>query len=194
MRIEICGGIATGKTTLAHILADSRSGIGLALENFRANPFWAKFYANPKRYMTEKNVCFLAQHTGEIKSFADSNITVCDYAVFQDLAYANLYDDPTHSIVMRELYEHLYSTLPKPDIVVHLKCDPVTQFSRIFERGRKEEQSITIEYLASLNEMIENTIKEFHSYATVHEIHSDKIDFRVVDERLEALRDSILPR
>ncbi|HRP37690.1 MAG TPA: deoxynucleoside kinase, partial [Candidatus Dojkabacteria bacterium] len=44
-RIEICGGIASGKTTLANLLA--RLDIEPILENFQTNPFWQAFYNDP---------------------------------------------------------------------------------------------------------------------------------------------------
>ena len=38
-RIEICGGIASGKTSLANILEKNGFGLGV-YEEFSKNPFW----------------------------------------------------------------------------------------------------------------------------------------------------------
>ena len=45
-RIEICGGIATGKTSLARSLAH-HGPYQLVEERFREIPFWEKFYTAP---------------------------------------------------------------------------------------------------------------------------------------------------
>lgn len=66
MRIEICGGIASGKTTLAKLLEEN--GIGKAIyENFEKNPFWEAFYKNPSKYAFETEIAFTLQHYHEIK-------------------------------------------------------------------------------------------------------------------------------
>jgi hypothetical protein len=76
-RIEICGGIASGKTTLAYLLADGGE-CSLALEKFRENPFWKRFYERPDLFAYEKKTtCFIAQHTGEIKSADEARLVIC---------------------------------------------------------------------------------------------------------------------
>jgi deoxyadenosine/deoxycytidine kinase len=47
-RIEICGGIASGKTTLAVLM--QRSGYSAVFENFTLNPFIENFYSDPVFY------------------------------------------------------------------------------------------------------------------------------------------------
>lgn len=190
-RIEICGGIATGKTTLATLLAKGTS-YGLALENFRENPFWAKFYERPDLFTAEKNICFLAQHTGEIKAAGTTSLLICDYAVIQDLAYASLCNTVGHGNAMKNLYDHLYLQFPPPSLIVHLKCDPATQLQRIRERGRKEEASITQDYLESLNRAIELFISKNQVSQTVFEIRSDNTDFAHDPVKAVKVRQEIL--
>jgi deoxyguanosine kinase len=188
-RIEISGGIATGKTTLAQLLAGEKRR--LVLEEFRGNPFWKRFYDQPHLFAFEKDVTFLAQHTGEIKAAGDSSLVVCDYAVFQDLAYASLYAKE-HLAVMQSLYRHLYRELPCPAVVVHLVCDVNTQLDRIRARGRAEERSITRDYLEALNNSIEQVLTTMFPETGVRIVRSDLIDFR--DDLTEAimLRDDLL--
>jgi len=191
-RIEICGGIATGKTTLAHLLTDG-TDYGLALENFRANPFWSRFYQNPQLFAVEKNICFLPQHTGEIKSDTGKALLVCDYAVFQDLAYAALCPVKGHLDVMGKLFDHLYSPLPAPTLVISLTSDPTVQLERIRARSRGEEQTITLEYLDSLNRKIPRFLRKTLPVSTkIHEIRSDQIDFVHCASARSAVRDQIL--
>ena len=65
-RIEICGGIASGKTTLANLLA--RSNIDPILEDFQTNLFWRAFYADPAGTAFETEITFLLQHYHQIKT------------------------------------------------------------------------------------------------------------------------------
>lgn len=185
-RLEICGGIATGKTTLAHRLAPAWGGT-LVLEDFQRNPFWERFYRQPQRYAHEKNVCFLAQHLGELKDHLDQPVTVCDYAAAQDLAYAALDPDPAHPGVMQALYRHLSAALPPPRLVVHLQCDAVLQLERIRARGRRQEDAITVDYLHRLNEALCRLLAAPPWPCPVVSVRSDEIDFAHDDAQAHAL-------
>jgi deoxyadenosine/deoxycytidine kinase len=172
-RIEICGGIASGKTTIAKLLAQNL-GAELVLEDFRNNPFWERFYKNPELFEYEKNIYFLAQHSAEIKLSAQNNIVVCDYALIQDLAYSSLSTDPTHFTIMKILYEHLQKQFPVPDFIIRVQCDEVTQIERIRARGRFEEFAITLEYLKRLNIAIDQILNV--SGSRVINIRNDDAD------------------
>lgn len=183
-RIEICGGIASGKTTLARLLAED-GHCALVLEDFRKNPFWERFYQRPDLFTHEKNVCFLAQHAGEIKACTEASLSICDYAVVQDLAYASLTTSPVHSSVMTTLYEHLYAALLPPTLIIHLRCNETVQLARIRARGRREEDPITVSYLASLNVALDNVLASRPLACPVRSIRSDQVDF--AHDRHEAL-------
>jgi deoxyadenosine/deoxycytidine kinase len=177
-RIEICGGIAAGKTTLARTLA-ALADVPVVLERFEQNPFWKLFYERPAVFVHEKNISFLAQHTGHIKEVGEYAPLVCDYAVFQDLAYASLLKDPVHTDVMGAVYRHLYGQLPRPALIVHLTCDPQVQLARIASRGRPQEASIGIDYLAALNEAIVKQLKDASVGVIVREVCSHEMNFAV---------------
>ena len=189
MRIEICGGIATGKTTLARRLAQD-TDCSLVLEDFRANPFWTRFYENPEKFVREKNVVFFAQHFGEIKA-ATSALVICDYALLQDLAYASqcLIDD--HLDVMSRLWRHLYPPLDPASLIVHLECHEEIQLERIHARGRNEEKPITVTYLKSLNDAIRKMITAYAT-APVFSVRSDDVNFATNEIESEGLKREIL--
>lgn len=190
-RIEICGGIATGKTTLARLLCEDAAGVPV-LEDFRANPFWQRFYGNPALYAGEKNICFIAQHCGEIKPSLHETLTICDYAVVQDLAYASLKGDRDHLNVMTALFQHLYRPLPDPVLLIHLEADPNVQLARIRARGRREEDPITTTYLAALNQALAEVLKSMPPACPVRVIKSDAIDFACNRDLALALRRELL--
>src|SRR2546429_617205 len=122
-RIEICGGIASGKTTLAQALVRATDA-QLVSEQFRENPFWQSYYNDPAAWAQEKNIVFLLQHTGAIKSAGNVELLICDYAVVQDLAYASLVASAKHQALMHELYCAFYSVLPAPELIMHFTCPP----------------------------------------------------------------------
>src|SRR3712207_5553053 len=90
-RIEIAGGIGAGKTTLARVLAESAAA-RLVQEDVHDVPFFVKFYAAPQVYGFEKNVSFLLSHADLIReaSVRSAQLVVCDFALFQDLAYTDI--------------------------------------------------------------------------------------------------------
>ncbi len=187
-RIEICGGIASGKTTLARLLAQETQ-CGLVLEDFRANPFWKRFYQHPEIFRHEKDVCFLAQHSGGIKN-ADQPLVVCDYAVIQDLAYAALSDSREHLLVMQQLYRHLYGAIPTPTLIVHLVCNESDLLARIRARGRSEEGSITAAYLAALNRKITEVLASTDT--PILTVRSDAINFAADQRAALELKNQLL--
>jgi deoxyguanosine kinase len=189
-RIEICGGIASGKTSLARMLARTFQ-CRPVLEAFRRNPFWKRYYLQSDVFRAEKDVCFLAQHTGEIKA-ASGPVTVCDYAVIQDLAYAALSRDPGHVELMRHLYRRLYETLPRPTLLIHLRCVEAEQLRRILARGRVEERAIDHAFLADLNGNLETALKA--APAPVLSLRSDEIDFVGDRQQARELRQQVLER
>lgn len=187
LRVEICGGIATGKTTLAQRLVAAWGAIGV-YEDFRRNPFWERFYRDPERYLHEKNVCFLAQHVGELKGVeGGTGPVVSDYASAQDLAYAALAPDPAHLPTMQALYRHLTAAVPAPGLVVHLRCEPALQLERIRRRGRREEDPITVGYLERLNQAIEAMLATPPWACPVVTVDSGTIDFATDDVQAQAL-------
>lgn len=190
-RIEICGGIATGKTTLARLLATAID-CELVLEDFRKNPFWERFYLRPDLFATEKNVCFIAQHTGEIKAAAHPRLTICDYAVAQDLAYASLTRDASHRLVMDGLYDHMYGALPPPTLVVQLRCAADVQLQRIRDRGRREEDPITVTYLQSLNEALDSVLASRPPSCALRVVRSDEINFTQTGDAVLTLKRALL--
>ena len=176
VRIEIIGGNASGKTTLAKLLA-RKTELTLVLEKFRGNPFWAKFYAEPAKYLQEKNIVFLPLHTGAIKARSDARAIVCDYAVFQDLVYAQLSKRRRHIQAMEAVYRDLYSSLSSTTLFIYLRCAPHVQLERIKDRHRREEVAITTNYLRAFNQALEKVLISRTRGLPLHIIDSDLVDF-----------------
>lgn len=156
-RIEVCGGIASGKTTFAGLIR----GLGFPplFENFRANPFWEAFYSNHGKYIFETEVSFTLQHYHQIKKDAvPGKINICDFSFLLDVAYAEIGLQGSQLNTYLSVYEEIKRELPPPVLLLHLECDAETELRRIRARGRAVENSITVEFLDSLNNAVERQV------------------------------------
>jgi len=88
MRIELCGPLGIGKTTLAQKLSES-TGWYLVQEPVETNPFLRAFYQAPRKYAFEKNLFFLLDYLHEIKSRAVGDF-IFDHSAVVHRSYAAL--------------------------------------------------------------------------------------------------------
>lgn len=174
MRIEICGGIATGKTTLTRQL--SYMGLVGVFEDFSSIAFLSDFYETPELYTYETEIAFLLQHTFQIKkSSTVAKLIVCDYSIEQDFAYAVNNLDKQEMESFKQVYNISRSKMEDTTLIICLQAKPWTLKERIKERGRANEQGISIDYLASTCAQVEERMK---SIATpVVFLDTDKLNF-----------------
>lgn len=188
-RIEVCGGIASGKTTFAHLMRNI--GIEPILENFKENPFWDPFYSNPGKYIFETEVSFTLQHYHQIKKEAASDkINICDFSFLLDIAYAEIGLKGTQLNTYLTVYEEIKRELPPPILLVHLTCNADTEMKRIRERARKVESSITLEFLDSLNKALDRQVqlsKGRHNVITIDSAEKNFADDESVKHEMTAL-------
>jgi len=180
-RLEIVGGIGAGKTTLARILAEAWD-TQVVHEDVLNVPFFSKFYAAPQVYGFEKNISFLLSHADLIRNAAGKNeaLTVCDFALFQDLSYTDIGCSPADGAAVESVYRRLVDRIGHPTLVVHLRCTPDTQLRRIALRGRSQETGIGRAYLVNLCAAIDRRLEQLQSEApglTVVEVDTDEVDF-----------------
>lgn len=172
-RIEICGCIASGKTTLAKVL--SGNGFQAVYERYWENPFLNDFYQKKEKDNAfEVEMVFTLMHYNLIKQNDGEEKLVTDYSLIQDLCYGiqNLSD--ADFPVYRSLYEHLNEALPPLHMVICLKCSTECLLKRIAERNRDMEQTISAEYLQENMKVMERQLKGKENVLT---IDSERYDF-----------------
>lgn len=183
-RIEICGGIGSGKTTLATLL--SCVGFQSNLENFLENPFWEAFYKDPRGTAFETELTFFLQHYHKIKgSITIDKPIVCDHSLLLDLAYARTTLRHQKLSLFESVFQEIWRELPPPEIVINLRCDPRTELDRIKARGRSVEEKIQIDYLSALNDSISLVMSEYAGEVFFQELDSEQIDFSASREGQE---------
>ena len=176
MRIEICGGIASGKTTLARLLA--RNNITPILERFRDNPFYEAFYRHPLAHAFETEITFLLLHYHQIKiASRKSKRICCDFSLVLDHAYAHVTLPPAQLKEFRSLQMFLGPELPRRSLLIHLVCDADSEMARIRKRGRATEARITHSYLSALNDSLARRVESLGRLESVMKIDSATIDF-----------------
>jgi deoxyadenosine/deoxycytidine kinase len=176
LRVEICGGIASGKTTLALLLGEH--GFRTALEDFRANPFWEAFYSDIKKYSFETELSFFLQHYHQIKARPPNEAPLaCDFSLYLDRAYAKVTLPEGQRRVFGFVHEEAVTHIPPPTLLVHLLCLPSVQRERIRRRGRAAEESITVAYLQNINAALATEIEAASAKIPVLEIDSTCLDF-----------------
>ncbi|NEN24020.1 deoxynucleoside kinase [Cryomorpha ignava] len=159
--ISIEGTIGAGKTTLAKMLAKHYDA-KLVLEQFENNEFLPKFYSDPERYAFTVELSFLAERYQQIKKHElgpnlFNDLTVADYFLSKSLVFAssNLKEDEYK--LFREVFDIMFHSVPKPDLLVYLYVPVEKLLTNIRKRGRRYEQNISYDYL----QLIQNQYLEF---------------------------------
>ena len=175
-RIEVCGGIASGKTTATRLFQDGKHA--LVEEDFQSNPFWRAFYDDPAGNAFEAELTFLLQHFHQVKNACgEGKNLVCDFSFLLDRAYTNVTLDSRKRRAFAAVYAEVCRSVPPPTLLVYLSCPAETQLKRIRARARAVESAITIEYLRALNSSLKRWIGRYRKIGAVLEIDSEAIDF-----------------
>lgn len=192
-RVEIVGGVASGKTTLNSLLA--RQGFWGLFEDFASNPFFELFYASPSRYAFETEVTYMLQHYSSIANaeVAGDQPLVADFSMALDLAYARVTLGADDLAVFETVFDHALAKIGLPDVLVKLDCAPEVELARIRARARPAEQGITLDYLSRLNQSVEQVLldRRFKGLEVLR-IDSHALDFRPDGRDRDAVASRVL--
>jgi len=181
MRIELCGGIASGKTTLATALKERFPYCNAVLEDAFSNGFLKDFYCDPPYYAYETEIFFLLQHMHQIKVMQRKGAPlICDFSLEQDYSYGenNLKQDELASF--REIYQVAMSQLQAPELIIFLDSPVDILLRRITARGRTSEETVNADYLRMTISQLKCRLKGIDRKIVV--IDSDRYDFRKSDD------------
>ncbi len=177
--ITIEGNIGAGKTTLAHLLS-KHFNARLILEEFAENPFLPKFYENPTQYAFPLELFFMAERFKQLKELVHTKdlfqtVTISDYLFKKCLLFAKVNLPDEEFRLYQKLFEIIHVNIIQPDILIYLHA-PVSRLQQnIKKRNRDYEQTISDEYLFSIQETYTSYIKQ-HQIKTLF-VDASNADF-----------------
>ena len=193
--IEVCGGIASGKTTYASLFQNAT--IIPVFEDFKKSPFWKEFYTNPGKYIFETEISFILLHYHQIKKVIEQNQAnvICDFSFLGDLAYAKIGLYGSQLNAFECVLSEIRNELPSPDLYIYLDCDAKTQLNRIQSRKRPEESQINIEFLDSLNKALKREVDKIENkkVLTINSVEKDFANNKSVQSEMISLINDFLP-
>jgi len=152
--VAIEGNIGAGKTTLAETISTDFNA-KLVLERFADNPFLPKFYEDKSRYAFPLEMSFLADRyqqvhddLGQLDLFKD--FIVADYDIYKSLIFAKVTLQQEEYKLYRRLFEMMYKDIKRPELYVFLFQSTEKLIENIKKRGRDYEQTISADYLESI--------------------------------------------
>ena len=172
--LTIEGNIGSGKTSLAKKIASDFNG-KLILEEFADNPFLTKFYKDSKPNAFPLELFFMAERfnqlrgeKGEIDLF--SKFTVSDYSFFKSKLFAQNNLELDELNLFNRLYNIMFSTVKKPDLLIYLHADIERLQENIKIRGREYEKNISNNYLKEIEKKYFDYLKkQDEQFANVEE-------------------------
>lgn len=186
MRIEICGGISAGKTTLAKSL--DMLGYSCVYEDFSSIASLDDFYAEPEAYYFETELFFLLQHMYQFKKKCKAkNCIICDYSFEQDYAYAKNNMIGNAWKVFESVFYEMIAQIQEPDLIINLQCDSEILKERITARGRVYENTISVDYLNNTIDQVNHRLNKVSTHVVYFD--SNLYDFRDI----EVVKKVVLP-
>ena len=195
MHIGIAGNIGSGKTTLTTLLAN-HYGWTPKFESVTYNPYLEDYYADIKRWSFALEMYFLQQRLHDVLEISKSKeVIIQDRTLFEGVhifvannyAQGNLSERDYNTYM--DTYNVMMSVVSLPDLLIYLKCSIPHLVAQIQKRGRDYEQTISIEYLAGLNERYEQWIAGYTG--KIIEIDADQLDFLNRPEDFALITDRI---
>ncbi|MDE6284353.1 MAG: deoxynucleoside kinase [Bacilli bacterium] len=171
-RIEICGNIASGKTTLAKAFG-VQLGYANVFEDFTSVQTLTDFYQSPKEFAFETEIIFTLLHYYQLKKL-NGNFAVADFSLINDYAFALTTLNKKEFDIYEKLFDDILYKIGFPKHVIMVKTNINTLLNRISTRSRNNELLISEDYLISIQKNIERSIVDKFSCVKVTTIDSDK--------------------
>lgn len=196
MFVVVAGNIGSGKTTLTKKLSE-RLAWRPHFESVSDNPYLSDFYSDMSRWSFPLQIYFLTHRFNTHKMIENSSASsIQDRSIYED---ANIFAralfeqgnlDARDYENYRNLYESMTSYLSAPTLMIFLRRSIPKLVERIKMRGRDYEQSISIDYLAKLNDYYDDWFKSYNLGKSLL-VDTDDLDFLENENHFSRLLDKI---
>ena len=166
LNILITGSTGAGKTTLAEIIS-KHFGWEAYYESVADNPYLDDFYRDMHRWSFNLQVYFLHHRfSSQVAIKLNSSGVIQDRTIYEDVEIfaRNLYEMKFMTDrdwkTYKDLFTNMVQFLRKPDLIIYLRASTDTLLSRVKNRDRAFEKSISPEYIHSLNVSYDRWIKK----------------------------------
>lgn len=194
--ILVAGNIGSGKTSLTERIGQ-RLGWHTAYESVADNPYLPGFYKDMKTWSFHLQVYFLGHRAEQhLQMASDPRSAIIDRSIYEDafifcralnhMGNLNELDYQTYLNV----FNLLVPTLPKPSMLIYLRCPVEVLMSRIHKRARDIESGIGADYLKLLESYYDDWIQTF-DLCPVLTIRTDDLDFVHKSKHLDIVIDRI---
>ena len=180
--ILLAGNIGAGKTSLTERIGE-KLGWTTAYESVADNPYLPDFYEDMQAWSFHLQIYFLGHRAAQhiyLSQLTDS--AILDRSIYEDahifaraLHHMGNLRDRDYNAYLR-LYHLIVESLPKPDLLIHLRAPVPILMERIRRRARNIETGIDENYLSLLEGFYQEWIQGFN-LCPVLTISSDDLDF-----------------
>lgn len=194
--VLVSGNIGAGKTSLAERLA-ARLGWTVAYESVADNPYLGDFYADMRTWSFHLQVFFLGHRAEQHRrQAASSQSAIIDRSIYED---AHIFARALHAMgnmderdyqAYRRLYDFVVSTLPRPDLLIHVQASVDNLMERIRRRARGIEAGISPDYLALLERLYDEWLAGFN-LSPVLTVPGDELDFVRYPQHLDIITERV---
>lgn len=195
MHIGIAGNIGSGKTTLTRLLSEYY-GWTPKYEAITHNPYIEDYYRDIHRWSFNLEVYFLTRRFKDIIEISKTEGTVIqDRTILEGVYIFAANNKDMGNISERDfntymdLFDVMMSMVKLPDLLIYLKSSIPHLVAQIQKRGRDYEKSISLEYLAGLNDRYEKWIESYPG--RILTIDTDSLDFENRAEDFSLITDRI---
>jgi deoxyadenosine/deoxycytidine kinase len=195
----VAGNIASGKTSLTERLG-ARLGWRTAFESVADNPYLADFYGDMTQWSFHLQIFFLGHRARQHLELAHApESAIADRSIYEDAHIfaralyhlGDLSERDYHAY--RQVFDHVVSGLPRPDLLIYLKAPVPVLVQRIGRRGRAIERGITADYLSLLDTFYGEWLESF-DLCPVLTLRTDDLDFVHQPEHLDIVVQRIQDR
>ncbi len=197
--ILLAGNIGAGKTSLTERIGE-KLGWVTDFESVSDNPYLPDFYKSMRDWSFHLQIYFLGHRADQHIQLANlPESAILDRSIYEDahifaraLHHMDNLNDRDYEAYLR-LYRLIVTSLPKPDLLIHLQAPVPVLMERIRRRARNIETGISEDYLALLERYYEEWIQSF-DLCPVLTIRSDDLDFVHKSQHLDIVVQRIRDR